>query len=954
MPVLSPTSDIFRFGLFEVDCAREVLARNGVRVRIQNQPFRVLVLLLERRGEIVTREELKEALWPDGTHVDFDGSLNVILKRLRAAIDDDSDNPRFIETVPRRGYRFIAPVTVTTGAAHAAAVETAAGASVPSEPAVQQPAGVRGAKVPRWSLLAAAALLLAGAASVAAHHYSVKKNIQVSAPAEQIVAPVALRPSLAVLGFRNLSGRPEDAWLSAAFAEMLATELSGDGQLRLAAGQDVENLRSASPWLQAGSLDRETTARIGSALNSEWLVLGSYTVLAGSQPASLRLDVRLQKAATGQIVSEFSETGTERGIFQLVSQAGDRLRDHLGLAHMEDRDVASVLSALPLDPDAARFYALGVGKLRQYDPLAARDLLEQATRVDPKFSLAHAMLAQAWSQLGYGDKRKGEAKLALDLSADLPQQLRMIVQGEYDASTGRLEDLASIDRALFELYPDNVDYGLNLAGAEKENGHASEARDVLMRLRRLPGPAAEDPRIDLAEAAVSGNRERAIALIRRAEEKATAQGKQVLWAQARRDECMQLLYGDHPEQGPAACYDAFRMYLAVGNRAGAADALRLLGDGEGTQGHFAFAIANYRRALAYTRDLGEHEKTGAILNNMAIVLTNQGNLDEAERMYREAKSHFQAAGNLANMSTALVNLGDIAYLRGKLEAAEKLYRQGLDEESKLDPSQPGYVLSRLADLELAEGRVHEAQLDATAAKEVLEKEKGSYQYYTAAMNELGDALKAQGRLSEARAMFDEALAIRRRMGEMGLVAEEQAEIANLLLDQKSPEQAEPLLRDALVEFEKESASPAAASAYILLSRALLEEGKLAEAEQMAKRGSSLGSSSPDPALRLPAAIQSARVEAAAAFAHESIGNGTALALQKLRSTAATAKELGYFELECEARLALGQMSLSLSQAAGKTLLATLADEARTKGYMLVAQKAEQASKSSGVRVASNQ
>src|SRR5215470_11597512 len=105
------SSKIYRFGLFETDVAKGTLTRNGIRVKLQDQPFRVLILLLERPGEIVTRDELRQRLWPEGTYVDFDGSLNVILKKLRAAIDDDSDNPRFIETVPRHGYRFIAPVT---------------------------------------------------------------------------------------------------------------------------------------------------------------------------------------------------------------------------------------------------------------------------------------------------------------------------------------------------------------------------------------------------------------------------------------------------------------------------------------------------------------------------------------------------------------------------------------------------------------------------------------------------------------------------------------------------------------------------------------------------------------------------------------------------------------------------------------------------------------------------
>ena len=103
----------FRFGLFEADVSNKFLTRNGVRVKIQDQPFRVLLLLLEHPGEIVSRDQLRSNLWRDGTYVDFDGSLNVILKKLRAALGDNPDNPRFIETVPRSGYRFIAPVSAT-------------------------------------------------------------------------------------------------------------------------------------------------------------------------------------------------------------------------------------------------------------------------------------------------------------------------------------------------------------------------------------------------------------------------------------------------------------------------------------------------------------------------------------------------------------------------------------------------------------------------------------------------------------------------------------------------------------------------------------------------------------------------------------------------------------------------------------------------------------------------
>ena len=112
MEQTTASASLFRFGIFEADSGNYTLTRSGARVKIQEQPFRLLVLLLERPGEIVSREELRQRLWPEGTYVDFDGSLNVLLKRLRATIGDDPENPRFVETVPRRGYRFIAPVVV--------------------------------------------------------------------------------------------------------------------------------------------------------------------------------------------------------------------------------------------------------------------------------------------------------------------------------------------------------------------------------------------------------------------------------------------------------------------------------------------------------------------------------------------------------------------------------------------------------------------------------------------------------------------------------------------------------------------------------------------------------------------------------------------------------------------------------------------------------------------------
>jgi cholera toxin transcriptional activator len=125
MPEASPRKAV-RFGAFEVDLVSGELRKNGTRIRLQEQPFRVLAMLLERPGEMVSREDLHSKLWPGDTFVDFDHGLNTAVNKLREALGDAAANPRFVQTVARRGYRFIAPVQVNGNPAAPAAVDTLA------------------------------------------------------------------------------------------------------------------------------------------------------------------------------------------------------------------------------------------------------------------------------------------------------------------------------------------------------------------------------------------------------------------------------------------------------------------------------------------------------------------------------------------------------------------------------------------------------------------------------------------------------------------------------------------------------------------------------------------------------------------------------------------------------------------------------------------------------------
>jgi DNA-binding winged helix-turn-helix (wHTH) protein/Tol biopolymer transport system component len=193
-----------RFGLFEADLQSGELSRQGTKVRLQEQPFQILTLLLEKPGEIVTREELRARLWPADTFVDFDHGLNAGIKRLRDALGDSAENPRFIETLARRGYRFIAPV-------HRALPESPKGESEPTEKA-KNPTISR-VHTRRWLVLSAVVVVVA--VGVAAGWHAGRRSAAAALPAERRLTsspendPIwsaALSPDGKYLAFTDKSG----------------------------------------------------------------------------------------------------------------------------------------------------------------------------------------------------------------------------------------------------------------------------------------------------------------------------------------------------------------------------------------------------------------------------------------------------------------------------------------------------------------------------------------------------------------------------------------------------------------------------------------------------------------------------------------------------------------------------------------------------------------------------
>ena len=145
-----PAGRFVRFGSFEADLQEGKLTKAGSRIRLQEQPFRILALLLERSGQLVTREEIRQKLWSQDTFVEFDDALNTAVRKLREALNDSADNPRFLETVPRRGYRFVAPVAWPPEPQAMAPIRS----RVPRHPYLWLAAALIVAGSRRWSLLA--------------------------------------------------------------------------------------------------------------------------------------------------------------------------------------------------------------------------------------------------------------------------------------------------------------------------------------------------------------------------------------------------------------------------------------------------------------------------------------------------------------------------------------------------------------------------------------------------------------------------------------------------------------------------------------------------------------------------------------------------------------------------------------------------------------------------------
>ncbi len=878
---------VYRFGPFQLDTSKATLTRNSNQLKLQDLPYRLLAILVERPGEIVSREEVCQRLWPQNTFVEFDNSLGVAIRKIRDALGDNADAPCYVETVPRRGYRFLAPVTTVTESQDPVRPVTPEPVRAPiSSLGSEKHSAISGR---RLLYIAIAAFIVLVIGSTVYRFRLPRTRIENKTAAETNLPLVHVRRSVAVMGFRNLPGRPEDNWLSPALAEMLGTELAADNALRMVSGEDVARAKRELPLTDEDSLAKETLERLHINPGADVVVLGSYTPLPGKGERRIRLDVRVQDTEHGETIAEQAFVGNEDDLFELVSQAGTSLRQSLGAAPVSGKAIAQARATLPSKPLAFKLYTQGLERLWAFDFVRARDSLIQAAAVEPEFPLTHAALSDAWNHLGYSLKARDEAERARALSGHLGPEDRLLIDGQYYSTIQDRKRAIDSYRQLFIQFPDSLDYGLHLAD-EQRWVNPADALHTLETLRHLPLPAGGDPRIDYLEARAWVNNDvvKAQAASRRAIEKGNAQGLQLFVARAYGVLC-QIGDGDSTAQD---CDNARKKYAAVGDRDNAA---RTTAD---------FAIFYYE----------------------------QGDLDRAEAMYREVIKVFRQIGDLEGVTTASGNLGDISLARGNLAEAARGLSDAIPGYKEMgDKDGVALTLADLAKIARLRGDLKGALTsykEARAiAQEIADKRAVAY-----ALAGAGDVLEDQGDLQAARDSHRESLALCKEIGDKQAVAETELALARLSIEQGHAADAETVIRKCKEQFHQDQQADDELAASIVLINALLAESKLPEAESEAGQAKPVADKSANTLLRLQFGMMSGRVQ-------DWSGHFSAASAQ-LEKTLQKAHSHQLLELEFETRLAMAELRKRAGPSdAARTELLSVENAAVKNGFGLIASKA---------------
>jgi TolB-like protein/DNA-binding winged helix-turn-helix (wHTH) protein/Flp pilus assembly protein TadD len=378
------SNSVVRFGTYEVSFQSGEVRKAGLRIRVQQQPMKLLEILLERPGEVITREELQSRVWPNESFGDFDQALNIAMGKLRSALGDSAENPRFIETLPKRGYRFIADVSVVDSEFPPKRKESEAG-DLPGpehkpEP-VHKDQGV-GLSVPGERRLWPTARVIVASALVLS--LLILFGLLFRARGR---APTGIR-SLAVLPLENLSGDAAQNYFADGMTDELITDLAQISALRVISRTSVMAYKGA----------RKPLPQIARELNVDAVVEG--TVLrSGDQ---VRITAQLIEASTDKHLWSQSYEGELRDTLALQNRVAGAIADQIRI-NLTPQEQAALKNVKVVNPEAYESYLKGryFWNKRTADGLkAALAYFKQAIEEDPKYAQAYSGLADTYALLG--------------------------------------------------------------------------------------------------------------------------------------------------------------------------------------------------------------------------------------------------------------------------------------------------------------------------------------------------------------------------------------------------------------------------------------------------------------------------------------------------------------------------------------------------------------------------
>ncbi len=766
-----------------------------------------------------------------------------------------------------------------------------------------------------WAIVGASAVLLAALAIAAIYFVRTPRSGS------------STRRSVAVLGFRNVKGVESEEWISTALSEMLTTELAAGEELRAVPGEDVVRAKMDLKLPESEGLGQSTLKQIKTRLGSDLVVVGSYLDINGQ----LRVDVRVQDAADGTMVANLSESGSEDQLFEIVTRAGAALRAHVGIGGLTPNQLANVRATQPANLAAAKLYAEGLARLRQFDAMGARDKFEAAIEADPKDALSHAALASALSQLGYDARAAQPAKTAFELSKNLGREDRLTIEGAYHTAGKEWDKAIEVYRTLYNFFPDRVDYGLSLVDAQVAAGKGQEALTTIAKLRES---GQGDPRIDLAEAraaAALSDYRRARKANARAADAAAKQGSSFGQAQALQQQCWANRNLGQLDEARDAGTKAQAIFAEHHNARGEARSLTCVGAVLSDKGDLDSARQMYEKALKLVQSIGARLDIAGALNNIWNILSAEAKLEESTAKYQQALAVATEIDDKPDQIKAQINLGLNLMILGEFRKSQKALQSSIEIARAIgDQQDTAESLINLATVCLYVGELEPAGVYSREAL-AISRSLGLRADVAYSLAVAGDVQVAKDDLAGAAKSYGESLDIRKQIGDQSVIAASKLALASVDVEQGNLDQALAVVRFAAQQLHESGDTEQEAVAHNLLAKILTLQNKadLSQAEVDTARKLA----PKDRTVVMATDIASAQLLAMKKRPAE----GARLLAQVIER----AKSMDYILGQLQARLALGEIQVASGQGSRAVQeLQLLKEQAAKLGFKLVERRAE--------------